>query len=1028
MAFNIEGIFTILQSTNEIEKVLTHSYRRIEYPFNKKGVYSRNAPLFNKALHDLILKLERLPTVEEYEDYYLKKYLTRYSNKVALQYHSNTAYKALVSELHFYLTLKESNLFDDVKMDFLYDIEAKTDVLIRKNGKELGIQLFSGDKHYRISKLQSIKRLQLGYELILYNLREYPDRKKIIKSFDGSEIRLFGLADAQYFNDYLNGQSNLSLEESILDELTDEFVLLPDGRKSENIIDIEEDVQYSYIYIGPHSNAIQNYLNKLRKYGKAVYAYYQEKLKDVFTATDGKLFILNGQRIKKSEGLRYIKKFQNYLEQFNIYQYRIEHANPKLNISVNAGAGSGKTTTLVSRILFLLFTKQVKSLGEIVMITFTNEAATNMKEALEERLENLYRKTGNEMHFRYLQQVSFMKIVTIPTFAKEILKQFSHYIGFSTKINISEMTVKRREILEHCLDNTLSSYSHNPFLNLDYHKIIRFLEIIWDKFNQKGIIEHDLSQYLENNIQDDKLKKIVTNIIKDAEEQFTAFKFDEDFLTVSDLTRFLKLLIDREVPLHKLNETYKFLMVDEFQDTDIAQIQFIAKITAQAKLRLTVVGDTKQSVYRFRGADSTAFSVLDDYLEEAQCQKLQTYYLIENFRASEILIDKMEEIFIRWRKENLLPSKEKPMYSRKENYMDKDNIFEKYENEFSIEFLLDDFKLMPPKERKPNVLAVLVRNNHEAIKIGEMLREFKNGPEYEVRTDGTLYTSKAARDLGILLKSWVYGNSDAIVRNQALFSLSKTAFIEKGEPFQFNMEERYLNRRTKSFISADDFSFNLPIAYRNALDLMKEKPILPILQEFLDQCDYATNLGSLGFNKIEILKYELNIEKILSEIYAKFTNNSTLIQIYDWLKLQILTNRESDEAEVEETSFNDNFIRVMTVHKSKGLQFHTVLIPYPNNGFIRKDENIKEDIIIQILENDDLKFGWKYFDEKTGFEDISTNYPLLRSEENKEQRCEEARILYVAMTRAEQSLKVYGLNDVKIKSNQPNTWGELLFM
>ncbi|PHE52412.1 UvrD-helicase domain-containing protein, partial [Bacillus pseudomycoides] len=70
--------------------------------------------------------------------------------------------------------------------------------------------------------------------------------------------------------------------------------------------------------------------------------------------------------------------------------------------------------------LYLLFTKQINSLHEIVMITFTNEAASNMKEALEERLEKLYRTTGSEAHYEYLQQINFMKIVTIPTFAKDI--------------------------------------------------------------------------------------------------------------------------------------------------------------------------------------------------------------------------------------------------------------------------------------------------------------------------------------------------------------------------------------------------------------------------------------------------------------------------------------------------------------------------------------------------------------------------------------------------------------------------------
>ncbi|PEZ63325.1 hypothetical protein CN372_14025 [Bacillus anthracis] len=1030
MVFNFQDIFTYLQSSKKIEHILAHSYRQVEYPFNKRGVYARNLPLFNKELYDLIFKLKRLPTVDEFEAHYVKKYLTRPANRVALQYHTNTAYKALISELHFYFILKESGLFDDVKMSYTYDLEAKTDLLIRKNGKMLGIQLFSGDENYRLSKLKSIEKLQLGYELKLYNLRDHPERKKIITGVDGSKFNLYGKLDGEFFAEYLSDAPNLTPEELMKDEPTDVFTLLPDVTiQNDNTIDTK-DVQYSYIYIGLHFDYIEQYLSMLQKQGKKVFALYQ-KSDETFTATDGSIFTLNGKLLKKADGLSYLEEYSNRLKHFNFYQYKIEHANPTFNIAVNAGAGSGKTTTLVSRILYLLSTKQINSLHEIVMITFTNEAASNMKEALEERLEKLYRTTGSEAHYEYLQQINFMKIVTIPTFAKDILKQFSHYIGLSATIDISEMVVKRREILERCLDTTLSGHSINPFGRLDYHKIIRFLEDIWDKFNQKGIVEQELSHYLELNPQDDTLKIAVTNILKAAEEQFTALKFEEDFLTVADLTRFLKLLIDRNVPLHELNQHYKYLLVDEFQDTDIAQIQFIATIAAKANLHLTVVGDTKQSVYRFRGADSTAFSVLDDYLEELQYQKLHTYHLIENFRSSQKLIEEMEKTFGRWREKELLPPNERPMYSRQDNFMDEDQVFNLYIDEFTVDNLLADYALMPPKQNKPHVLAVLVRNNDEALEIGRMLSNLEDSPQYEVRTEGGLYVSKSARDLGILLHSWLYAKSDHIMRNQALFSLSETAFCTKKEPIHFTVENRYQNSRQKkpsSFIRADDFSFKLPEAWHTALELMKEKPILPIVQEFLEQSDYVTNLNAIGFNEIEVLKYELNLEKIITEIYAKFSNNAALIQVYDWLKLQILTNRESDEAEIEETAFDDNFVRVMTVHKSKGLQFHTVLIAYPNNAFILKNDAIKKDIIVQIGEKDELKFGWKYYDEPSEFEDISSNYHVLRSQENEEQRREEARILYVAMTRAEQSLKIYELKDAQESANHPNTWGELLLM
>ncbi|PGZ03356.1 hypothetical protein COE47_34590, partial [Bacillus thuringiensis] len=75
--------------------------------------------------------------------------------------------------------------------------------------------------------------------------------------------------------------------------------------------------------------------------------------------------------------------------------------------------------------------------------------------------------------------------------------------------------------------------------------------------------------------------------------------------------------------------------------------------------------------------------MLDDYLEELQYQKLHTYHLIENFRSSQKLIEEMEKTFGRWREKELLPPDERPMYSRQDNSMDEDQVFNLYTDEFT---------------------------------------------------------------------------------------------------------------------------------------------------------------------------------------------------------------------------------------------------------------------------------------------------------------------------------------------------------
>ncbi|AVK95632.1 ATP-dependent helicase [Lysinibacillus sphaericus] len=1018
MGFEMKRVIDILQRAESIEQVLQCSYRKVEYPFTRVGVRARNLPLFNKELYELIIALGRLPEVTYYEEYYIRKYSTRGLNDKALQYHANIAYKALVLDLHFYFVLKQSKLFDDVHMEYAHDVAAQTDILLRKNGIELGLQVFSGDQNYEMTKRNSIekKQSQVAYQLMLYNVRDNLAWKRNLTVADGSQMLLFGEKDAQYIAEMITSAITPTIQVS---QNEDQFALLP-VEPSTVVENTEAEVQYSYVYIGSKAEARTSYMKQLKKNGIRLFHCYLKPGYPTFTAKDGMVFTLDGNAMPRADAYKFLYRYRKYLNEFNWHQYCVEHASPKISLAINAGAGSGKTTTLVWRILYLLFTKQIDSLQQIVMITFTNEAANNMKEALEERLEKLYRSTGDPQHYAYLQEINAMKIVTIPTFAKDIIKQFSHHLGLSNNIEVSPMTVKFREILEESLDIELARHEENTFGKLAYYKITRFLESIWDKFSQKGIIEKELVRYLEKNEMDDELKLVVARILRRVDRKFTKLKFEADFLTVADLTRFLKLLNNPNVPLKDLRKNYKYLFVDEFQDTDIAQIQFIATVAKRAGLHLTVVGDTKQSVYRFRGADSTAFTVLDDYLKGSKSRKMYSFKLVENFRSSKELIEKMEEIFGKWREHELLPSSEKPMESNRENKMHLDHVFDLIDAEFTMDTMLNDYRLMPAGGEKPNVLAILVRNNYEAMQIGEMLSHLKNGPEYEVRTEGTLYMSRAARDLGVLLHSWIYANADEVAKKQAIFSLSDTAFCMKDEDFAFT--------KNGDIVSAEDLEFFVPKAWYEALHLMKEKPVLTVIEDFLSKTDFALNLEQQNFDEKAIMKYELNLEKITLDIFTKFGQGASLVQIYDWLHLKIATNREGDEAELEDSVFDENFIRVMTVHKSKGLQFHTVVIPYPDNSFIKPMEKMKEDFIVQIGENDKLSFGWKYEDDQNEFTSVTSNYKKLRAEEDEEQRCEEARILYVAMTRAEQSVKIYGLGKTKKQVKQPNTWGELLLM
>lgn len=1003
---NIDQVLTYLKSSKQIESVLKRSYQERTFAYNKRGIKNKHLPLFNKALYEQTIKLKRLPSVEEYEKYYIAKYSARVENIEPVKFHANKSYISLVTDLHFYFILKESNLFDEVRIDYIHDIEAKTDILLEKEGFKMGLQLFSGNENYKKTKEHSIQNLnvKLGYELYLFSLDSADGRRIEILDTKNKSIYLYSTQDAQFLAKKIK-----QIKQIQEDDIVEESGQLDTFEKIEeipNLIESKDNI-HSVIFGG----FINADLKKKAEANGAKVFYINKKVKGITPFT-----IIDGKGYEKYED--YLVKYGDTCPGFNFYQYAVEHATPDENLSINAGAGSGKTTTLVSRILFLLNTEEVKSIEEIAMITFTNEAANNMEKALTDKFLDLYKRTGNQRYHRYLQDLRRMQVMTIPTFAKFILKEFGHYIGLGEGLKVSPLQLQREKIVEKCLDETIINLEiDNPFDNLPYYKAIDMILTLWNKFQQKGVIDSDLAKQVFED--DEYLNEVIVKTIILAEERFNDLKIANDLLTVSDLTLYLKKLIIASVPLEKLESRIKFLFVDEFQDTDIAQIQFIANIAKRAKMKLTVVGDVKQSIYRFRGANSTAFTVLNEYLDEIEHSQTKDYNLYENFRSSKDLINCMEHYFKIWRKHKLLPQKDQPMYSRKENTISqrKSDYFAHFNNEMTSEVIKNRFTELP--EDGDSIMGILVRTNEEAKKVGQILSEIE-GIDYEVRMNGTLFMSQAARDLQILIKSWIFPQKKDIA-----FGLSTTAFSMVDEDFKF----RKITKNNKIYISGETFQFIVPKFWLTAQELFKYKPTLTVLNEFIDCSDYKKVLRKRGYKDTEIIKYDLNLQKILSMIHNQFNAQSIdLITLYEWLNVQVMTNREVDEAVLEDSFFEGNFIRVLTVHKSKGLEFHTVLIPFTTSKFIKKEAYVKNEFIVQIGANNKLDYGWKYIDDEYEFYSETNNYSVLKNEEDYEQRCEETRLLYVAMTRAKQRLFIYNVPDNKRVRSNPDTWGELLML
>ena len=747
--------------------------------------------------------------------------------------------------------------------------------------------------------------------------------------------------------------------------------------------------------------------------------------------------------------------------QFNFEQYQVEHAATEKNIVIRAGAGTGKTYTMISRIGFICYTQNVplqKMTDRIVMITFTNEAADQMEEKLKAYFKNCYLVTSNPEYLQMISRIDHMQISTIHSYAKNLIAQMGTSFGYGIDLGITSSEFYRRKKISDLLD----AYIHQK--EIEYGKnytdklgmpvyairdsILDFIGKLHNKSVNIGAIEpQDFGALLEGDTHGE-LHELLASVIPAVEREYFEELLENNKIHLSSMMSVLNRFIndpDSESRIRELKKdknAQQFMFVDEFQDTDDSQIESLLRIAQVLDYKLFLVGDIKQCIYRFRGAKEKAFDQLG--IEKDPSQWLQ-FPLRRNYRTDKHLLDIFDRSFTAWgqMQEELLtyvPDNDRLIGTRDFNgsYLAKKDRFYRRlpatNEEMRIPVLVEEIKRIQKRidyeeshgmklSAKEKSIAILVRENWQA----DMIRTecARLGISVHTNTGGDLYMSQPAIDMLTLVNALVHFDEA-----DYLYNLVTSNFFNLDIP-KSNLYEIRMKIRTGGWRAKTDEKeqvnylinfMNLMLA--NTVDKnnkweyivasLRTQPILQAIRKVYSTLEPWKHFSDDPWKQHY---YQLNVDLLFEQlINACNVDRLTINTLQEHLHNSIVSQVSVDS---RTPTKNEDVaeIQCITVHKSKGLEYGHVIMPFcsASMDFIKKTQ-----LHISTTKHEDRhQIGYSMSVGNSG-ETVQNEYYDEIIEKSEKAR-EEARVLYVAMTRA-----IRSFSWVEIAGKQNLSWQNLI--
>lgn len=777
-----------------------------------------------------------------------------------------------------------------------------------------------------------------------------------------------------------------------------------------------------------------------------------------FDKNIGSFVIQNGKYSPAQE--RILKKLSEQ-SQFNFEQYEIEHASPEKNIVIRAGAGTGKTYTMISRIGFICYTQNVplrKMADRIVMITFTSEAADQMEEKLKTYFRNCYLVTSNPDYLEMISRIDHMQISTIHSYAKKLIAQMGTSFGYGIDLSITSSEFYRRKKISDLLD----AYIHQK--EMEYGKdytnklgmpvyairdnILDFIGKLHNKSIDIEAIEPQDFGTLSDDEAHGELHELLASVIPAVEREYFEELLESNKIHLNSMMSVLNHFIKNPASESRIKElktdknAQQFMFVDEFQDTDDSQIESLLRIAQVLDYNLFLVGDIKQCIYRFRGAKEKAFDQLGI---DKDPEKWLEFSLRRNYRTDKYLLDIFDRSFTAWGKldKELLTydaAKDRLVGMRDYNggYLSSKSRFYRRlpaaNEEMRIPVLVEEIKRIQRRiqyeesqglklSAKEKSIAILVRENWQA----DMIRTdcARLGISVHTNTGGDLYMSQPAMDMLTLVNALVHFDEA-----DYLYNLMTSNFFNLDIPKSNLYEIRTKIRAGKWRAKADEKELvnylinfmNLMLAntadknnkWEYIVASLRTQPILQAIRKVYNTLEPWKHFSSDPWKQYY---YQLNVDLLFEQIINacnvdRLTINTLQEHLHNSIISQVSVNSRTPASNEDEAA-----IQCITVHKAKGLEYGHVIMPFcsASMDFIKKAQ----------LHISATKYQGRYrigYSMRVGDSgDTIQNDFYDEIIEKSEKAREEARILYVAMTRS-----IRSFSWVEIQGKQNLSWQNLI--